>query len=330
MSAPLAGKVAVVTGSGQGIGRDVALCMADFGAQVITNNRKPGSSLNAFERTTLSFSDEEREHLRKASGDAQTTADEIIRRGGEAVPFFGDVGDFGVAGSIVEAAIDSFGRIDIVVNNASSNWVGNIMDMDEELWDVSVVSKLKGAFNLMHHSLPHMKNQGYGRILNSSSDAFLGLEGYAAYGAANAGLVALTKGSAQDVRAHGITVNAYTPLAKTRAWYNAAATYRLQGIPAEAVEAAAPAAMKRTAAGMVPFLAYLASDAAGDITGHLFRLAADGVIGYWSTPEVVTSIRTDADAWTMSELRDRVPRELLRDVVGASTSLPVGHQDSQP
>ncbi|MDN4480467.1 SDR family NAD(P)-dependent oxidoreductase [Demequina muriae] len=329
MSAPLAGKVAVVTGSGQGIGRDIALCMAEAGAGVITNNRKPGSSLDAFEKTTLSFSDEEREALENVSGDAQTTADEILRRGGEAVPFFGDVGDFEVARRMVETAIETFGRVDIVVNNASSNWVGNFMDMDEDLWDVSVVSKLKGAFNLMHHSLPHMKRQGYGRILNSSSDAFLGLEGYAAYGAANAGLVALTKGAAQDVRAHGITVNAYTPLAKTRAWYNAAATYRLQGVPAEAVEAAAPAAMKRTAEGMVPFLAYLGSDDAADITGHLFRLAADGEIGLWSTPEVVTSIRTDAEAWSMSELRARVPNELLKDVVGASTSLPVGQRDSQ-
>ena len=224
MSGELAGKVAVVTGSGQGIGRDVALCMARAGASVVTNNRKPGSSLNAFEKTSLAFTDQEKSALEQASGDARTTADEITKLGGAAVPFFGDVGDFGTAGRIVETALDHFGRIDIVVNNASSNWVGNIMDMDEQLWDVSVVSKLKGAFNLMHHSLPHMKEQGFGRVLNSSSDAFLGLQGYAAYGAANAGLVALTKASARDVHHHGITVNAYTPLAKTRAWYNAAAT----------------------------------------------------------------------------------------------------------
>lgn len=321
MSGTLEGRVAVVTGSGQGIGRDIALCLAAEGASVITNNRKPGSSLNAFEKTDIPFTEAELTELTKVSGDAKTTADLITARGGSAVPFFGDVGDFGNAGRIVETAIESFGRVDIIVNNASSNWVGNIMDMDEELWDISVVSKLKGAFNLMHHALPHMKEQGYGRILNSSSDAFQGLTGYAAYGAANAGLVALTRATAGDLAGTGITVNAYTPLAKTRAWYNAAAAYRLQGVPAEAIEAGAPEAMKRTAEGMVPFLAYLSSEHAADISGHLFKLAADGEIGLWNTPEVVRSITTSEPAWSMEELSTRVPGELLAGVSLASHAI---------
>ncbi|WP_461172736.1 SDR family NAD(P)-dependent oxidoreductase [Arthrobacter sp. Z1-9] len=323
MAGRLTGKVAIITGSGQGIGRDVALCMAKEGARIITNNRKPGSSINAFEKTSIPFTDQEQQALKTVAGDAQTTADEIKRLGGEAVPFFGDAGDFETAREMVNTAVASFGRIDIVVNNASSNWVGNIMDMDEELWDISVVSKLKGTFNLMHHALPHMKEQGFGRILNSSSDAFLGLQGYAAYGAANAGVVALTKASARDVRQHGITVNAYTPLAKTRAWYNAAATYRLQGVPAEAIEAGAPAAMQRTAEGMVPFLAYLASDEAVDITGHLFKLAADGEIGLWSDSEVISQITAADGTWTMDALSDRVPNELLKNAQSFSTTLPL-------
>ncbi len=314
MSELLAGKVAIITGSGQGIGREIALCMAREGARVITNNRKPGSLLNAFEKTEIPFTDEERAELTKVTGDAQTTADEIVRSGGQAVPFFGDVGDFETARRMVDTTIDTFGRLDIVVNNASSNWVGNIMDMDEELWDISVVSKLKGAFNLMHHALPHMRDQGYGRVLNSSSDAFQGLTGYAAYGAANAGLVALTKASAGDLAGSGITVNAYTPLARTRAWFNAAATYRLQGVPSEAVEAGAPEAMKRTAEGMVPFLAFLASDRASDISGHLFKLAADGEIGLWSDPKVTREITTTEAAWSIDELTERVPNELMAGV----------------
>ena len=323
MSELLQGKVAIVTGSGQGIGRDVALCLAEHGAKVITNNRKPGSSLDAFEKTEIPFTDEERAALESVKGDAKTTADRIVAGGGEAVPFFGDVGDFATAGRMVQTAIDSFGRIDIIVNNASSNWVGNIADMDEDLWDISVVSKLKGAFNLIHHALPHMKAQGYGRILNSSSDAFLGLQGYAAYGAANAGIVALTKAAAGDLRGTGITVNAYTPLAKTRAWYNAAATYRMQGVPAEMIEAGAPEAMKRTAEGMVPFLAYLASDDAAAISGNLFKLAADGEIGLWSQPEVVRQITTDADAWAIDVLRERVPGELMAGLSNDEGILPI-------
>ncbi|MGS0562165.1 SDR family NAD(P)-dependent oxidoreductase [Microbacterium aurugineum] len=323
MGGYLEGKVAVVTGSGQGIGRDIALCLASHGARVVTNNRKPGSSLDAFEKTSLSFTAEERAALENVSGDAQTTADRIIKNGGEAVPFFGDVGEFAAAQGMVQSAIDSFGRIDIVVNNASSNWTGNIAEMDEELWDVSVTSKLKGAFNLMHHALPHMKAQGYGRILNSSSDAFLGLPGLAAYGAANAGIVALSTAAAADLRGTGITVNAYTPLAKTRAWYNAAAAYRLAGVPAEAVEAGAPEAMKRTAEGMVPFLAYLSSEAAGTISGRLFRLAADGRIGLWSPSHVVQEITTPDAAWSIAELAERVPGELLEGQPLNEATLPL-------
>jgi len=313
MSRTLEGKVAIVTGSGQGVGRDVALCLAREGAKVITNNRKPGSSINAFEKTSLDFTDEEKEALKKVAGDAKTTADEIIKNGGQAIPFFGDVSSFKVAGDMVKTAIDNYGRIDIVINNASSNWVGNIMNMDEELWNISISSKLNGAFYLMHHALPYMKEQGYGRIINSASDAFLGLLGYAAYGAANAGLVALTKGSAQDVEEFGITVNAYTPLARTRAWLNAATTYRLQGVPTEALEAGAPEAMKRTAEGMVPFIAYLASDAAAEITGRLFKLAADGEIGLWSDSEVIREIKKDDGFWTIEELKKRIPEGLLKN-----------------
>jgi 3-oxoacyl-[acyl-carrier protein] reductase len=322
MTRVLEGKVAIVTGSGQGIGREIALYMAKQGAKVITNNRKPGSSLNSFEKTSLEFNDEEREELKKISGDAQTTADEIAQFGGHAIPFYGNVGDNITAREMVKTAINHFGRIDIVVNNASSNWVGNIMDMDEELWDTSVISKLKGAFNLMHHSLPYMKEQGFGRILNSSSDAFLGLQGYAAYGAANAGLVALTKASAKDIAQYGITVNAYTPLARTRAWHNAAVAYRLQGVSKEMLEAGAPPAMKRTADGMVPFLAYLASDEASDISGFLFKLAADGEIGVWSDSEIISQIKKEGE-WTMEELRTRVPDELLKNVIRNMNTLPI-------
>lgn len=323
MTRILEGKVAIVTGSGQGIGKAIALCMAEHGAKIVSNNRQPGTSLNSFEKSSLQFNDEEREALEKVAGDAQTTADEINRLGGQAVPFYGNVGDFRIAQQMVQTAIDHFGRIDIVVNNASSNWVGNIMDMDEELWDTSVVSKLKGAFNLMHHSLPCMKEQGFGRIINSSSDAFLGLQGYAAYGAANAGLVALTKASAKDLAGLGITVNAYTPLAITRAWHNAEATYRMQGLTKEMIEAVAPPAMKKTAEGMVPFLSYLASDLASDITGHLFKLAADGEIGVWSDSEIISQINKNDGAWTIEELETRVPDELLSNVAKRTTTLPI-------
>lgn len=307
----LSGKVAIVTGSGQGIGRDIALCMAEQGAKVITNNRKPGSSLQAFEKTDIAFDAEEREELRRLSGDAESTAREITERGGTAIPLYGDLSDYETARRMVETAVETWGRIDIIVNNASSNWTGNIRDMDKELWDRQIHSKLMGSFYLMQNALPYMEQQGFGRILNSASDAWVGLSNYAAYGAANAALVALTKAAAKDLAGTGVTVNAYTPLAKTRSWYNALATYKRRGIPASVIEANSPKAMQTTPEGMVPFLAYLASDEAGDISGKLFQLAADGEIGLWSDSEVVKSIREESGVWTIEALQKRVKEEIL-------------------
>jgi len=323
MNKILKGKVAIVTGSGQGVGREIALCFANYGAKVITNNRKPGSSINAFEKTSLDFTEDEIKKLKEIGGDAQTTADEIIASGGEAIPFFGDISDFSTAKKIVDLAIEKFGRVDIIVNNASSNWVGNILDMDETLWDISINSKLKGTFNLMHHAMPIMIKQGYGRILNSSSDAHMGIEGYAAYGAANAAVNTLTKAVACDVGETGITINAYTPLAKSRSWFNAAAKYRIQGVPEEVLDDIAPSAMKKTAEDMVPFLAYLSSEYAADITGKVFKLASDGEIGIWSESEVIKSIYKEEGAWEIDELKERIPNELLSNTHAAGTELPM-------
>lgn len=304
-------KVAIITGSGQGVGREIALCFAAQGAKVITNNRKPGSSIHAFEETELNFTQEEREELLRFNGDAQTVADEINASGGEALPIFGNVSKKEDAKHLVDTAIKTWGRIDIIINNASSNWVGNILDMNPEIWDTQISSKLSGSFYLMHYALPYMKEQGYGRIINTASDAILGLAGYAAYGAANGGITIFTKATAEDLKGTGITVNAYTPLARTRSWYNARTNYRLQGIPVDIVEANAPEAMKRTAEGMVPFLAYLSSEKGADITGKLFHLAADGELGLWNEYSIVKTIKQANGFWTMEELDARINTELL-------------------
>ncbi len=304
-------KVAIITGSGQGVGREIALCFAAQGAKVITNNRKPGSSINAFEGTELDFTPEEREELLRFNGDAQTVADEITVSGGEAIPVFGDVSKKEDAKRLVDTAIEKWGRIDIIVNNASSNWIGSILDMDPDIWDTQIASKLSGSFYLMHYALPYMKEQKFGRIINTASDAILGFSGYAAYGAANGGITIFTKAAAADLKDTGITVNAYTPLARTRSWYNARTNYRLKGIPVDVVEANAPEAMKRTAEGMVPFLAYLSSEKGADITGKLFHLAADGELGLWNEYAIIKTIKQADGFWTIDELYARLGSELL-------------------
>jgi len=307
----LEGKVAIVTGSGQGIGRCIAIDFAKNGAKVITNNRKPGFSINAFEKTELDFTEEEKEELLKFSGDAKSTADEIVAMGGEAVPVFGDVSVKEDAKKLVDTAIEKWGRVDIIVNNASSNWVGNLTDMSTEIWEIQISSKLSGSYYLMHYAIPYMIKQGYGRIFNSASDAFVGLSGYAAYGAGNGGVVTLTKAAALELEPFGITVNGYTPLARTRSWFNARTNYRIQGIPVDIVEANAPEAMKRTAEGMVPFISYLASEKGAKISGKLFKLAASGEIGVWSEPTVVKEMIQEDGVWTIEELEARLEKDLM-------------------
>ncbi len=307
----LAEKVAIVTGSGQGVGREIALCLASYGAKVITNNRKPGSSVNAFENTSSNINEIEIEKRYKISGNAQSTANEIIANGGEAVPFFGDISDFSTAKEMIDLAIEKYSRIDIIVNNASSNWVGNIIDIDEKLRDISIYSKLKGTFNLMHHAMPIMIKQGYGRFLNSSSDTFTGIEGYAAYGDANVSVNTLTKAVTSNVDGKGITFNAYSPRTKSRSCLNANAKHRLQSNPVETVEDMASPTMQKTVKNMVPFLAYLASEYAADITGKLFKMTADGEISIWSDSNVIKSIYKEGGEWGMDELKKRVPNELL-------------------
>ena len=150
----LENRVAIVTGSGQGIGRAIATAMAKEGAKVVTNNRKPGT----------------------CGGDAETTAKEIMDMGGQAVPFFGDISRWEVAHQLAQIALDSFGRLDILVNNAGLMRENLFKDATEEDFDVLVATHLKGQFNCIKAALPHMMAQEYGRIINISSGVIIKLQ----------------------------------------------------------------------------------------------------------------------------------------------------------
>lgn len=326
MGGILEGRVAIVTGSGQGVGKDVAVALAAEGAKVVTNNRKKGSSLNSFEGVSLPFNDEERAKLESVNGDAETAAAEIIKRGGEAIPVYADISKPEDCERLVKAAVSKWGKVDILMNAASANWIGAVQDMPIDKWDLNVVSKLSASFYMMHYALPYMIGQKYGRIVNFSSEAFKGLMGMSAYSAASAGVWALTKAAAQDLSELGITVNAVTPLAKTRSWYNMLTTYRLQDIEPEVIEEGSPVGMKSTPERMAPFFAYLASEEAHDISGIMFKVAADGLLSVWTESEEYNETIKDlwADgAWTMEELRERVPNELMKGVWSIKTTLPL-------
>ena len=320
----LKGKVAVVTGSGQGIGKGIALGLAKEGARVVTNNRRPGSTgLSAYGEESVEslvdfeskLNEEEKEQLRKLSGDAETTAKEIRDMGGEAVPFFGDVSNFETAGKLIQTAIDNFGRIDILVNNAGSFSRGFIWELSEKSWDLVTLSKLKSAFNCIRHACVPMKEQGWGRIINCTTGAWLGNVEHPSYAAANAGIVGLTRAVARELFKYGVTCNAYAPTAMSRLHVNLIARIRIRAeegmpiMPENRMQSFRDS--HGPAEGLAPFIAYLATDEAANISGTVFQTAGTGQYGIYSEPEIKKTIKKEDGFWTVDELIKTVPKTLL-------------------
>ena len=318
----LKGKVAVVTGSGQGIGRAIAVGMAEEGAKVVTNNRRPGSTGHALLDDSILnlMSQEQKEWLHKqaeeSTGDAETTAREIKKIGGEAVPFFGDVSNFEVAGELIQKAVDSFSKIDILVNVAGTFGFSAIWEMTEELWDRVTLTKPKGYFNCIRHAAPFMMKQKWGRIINCTSIAFLGdVLKHAEYCAANAGVVGLTRAVAGELFQYGITCNAFAPYARTRA------SFELVAYDKAVTEAKSPWMDRKfalslentpSAEDLAPFITYLASDEAAKINGKVFNVAGSS-IGLYSEPEISKTLVKYGGRWTIDELKQQVPFGLLAE-----------------
>lgn len=315
-------RVAIVTGSGQGIGRAIAMGLAAQGAKVVTNNRKPGSTGNAmvtdaqFEKLT----DEKKEWYKKTqaefNGDAETTAQAIRDMGGEAVAYFGDISKFDAAEGLIKTAIDNFGRIDILFNVAGAFGFGEIDEISEELWDKVTTVKPKGYFNTIRFAVPYMKKQKYGRIINCTSRAFMGdVIKHAEYCAANAGVVGLTRAAAIELREYGITCNAFAPFAKTRAAYELEAVNMTKDKPLMVNDGQPPAFdWTPTPEMIVPFLTYLASEHSEKVSGSVFTLAGNQ-IQLHQEPIVYRSMQkaTCAGPWTVEEIMQDAPRALFAD-----------------
>ncbi|ROZ53025.1 SDR family oxidoreductase [Rhodococcus sp. WS1] len=321
---PLAGKVAVVTGSGQGIGRGIALMLASFGAKVITNDLKPRSTDEVdmkFRATALAgdaplMSAEEETDYLVAQGDADTTAQAIVDLGGEAVALYADVTDHDAAGRLIHTAVDSFGHIDILVNNAAGLGFGPFVSLTPDDWKYQVSAKLDGTYNCMSHAVPLMVARGSGRILNASSDALTGIAMMAPYAAANAAVVALTKSVAKEVDRHGVTVNAFCPQAASPGHMSFNAAFKMmlarQGIEIKVDEDR----MRRSEEAHGPaenltMLAYLASDEASHINGAVFSVSGGGDIALYNELEHIAHIEKRGAPWTFSDLRSAVPARLL-------------------
>ncbi len=323
MGDALKGRVAIVTGSGQGIGRAIAIAMAREGAKVVTNNRKRGSTGNALLSDALvnSMDAGKQKWLKKqaeeANGDAETTAQTIREAGGEALPFFGDISKFDVAAKMIQTTVDTFGRIDILVNVAGTFGFNSVWEITEETWDRVTNTKPKGYFNAIRFAVPHMIKQKWGRIINCTSRAFLGdVLKHAEYCAANAGVVGLTKAVAKELHQYGITCNAFSPFARTRAAFELTALDQVMGAdesPWMDRKFAFPLDMTPGPEYIAPFLIYLASDAAAKISGSVFNVGGNG-IGLYSEPEIARSLtKPGKEPWTLEEILQHAPRGLFTD-----------------
>lgn len=277
----LAGKVAVVTGAGRGVGRGIALELARAGAAVVVNDL--GSSLSG------------------AATD-ETPAKSVVREvgafGGRAIEDRHDVANFAAAAAIIEAARSTFGRIDIVVNNA-----GNLRDaifhrMTEEEFDAVVAVHLKGAFNVSRAAAPHFKQQGSGAFVHmTSTSGLIGNFGQANYCAAKLGIAGLSKAIALDMQKFGVRSNAVAPFAWTR---------MVGSIPDEAPE------QKRRVEGLkklvpekiAPFVTALCSDAAAHVSGQIFGVR-NNEIYLFSQPRPLRTAHS-SDGWTPETVIQRV------------------------
>jgi len=310
-------KVVIVTGSGQGIGRAIALAFAAEGAKLVTNNRKPGSTGRA------QLTDEQYEALSaedkqafdainaKIQGDAETTAQQIRDMGGEAIGVFGDIAKDEDAKKIVDEAVKAFGTVHILVNAAGAFGNGSLTELTEEEWDRMTGSKPKGHFHMMKYAIPYMQKQKWGRILNASSKALMGdIIKMAHYCAANAGVMGLSMGAACEYFNDGITVNIFSPWARTRAAYEA--DFAFHGSSAVEGQDAFPKAENTPdPEALAPFLLYLCTDDCKDVTGTIFTLAGNKISRHQFPIMTHTISKPGKDYWTVSELRRNAPVYLL-------------------
>lgn len=286
----LEGKVALVTGSGRGIGKGIARLMAREGANVIVNDL--GASLDG-SGVDVSV--------------AEQTAREIDPNGERVVFNTNSVSDFEGARAMIQQAVDDFGKIDIVVNVAGILRDRMVFNMTPEEWQAVVDVHLKGTFNTCHWASIRFREQGTGgRLINFSSSSAFGAPGQPNYAAAKAGIIGLTLSCANALARFGVTSNAILPGAATR---------MIDSIPRAREAALAehgklPSELavgtERDPDNVAPIVAYLASDDAREVNGHLF--AASGYnISLMSQPKIVKTLRAD-HRWTVEELCEWIPQ----------------------
>jgi NAD(P)-dependent dehydrogenase (short-subunit alcohol dehydrogenase family) len=298
----LDGKVAIVTGAGRGIGRGEALELAAQGAKVVvsdlgTSSKGEGSDVGA----------------------ADETVTLIVDAGGEAIATYGDVSSWDDTAACVATAIDTFGALDIVVNNAGILRDGSIVRMTEQDFDLVIGVHLKGTFNMTHHACAYWQGESKeGRlrraaVVNTVSSAGLqGNKGQANYGAAKAGIAALTAITALEGKRYGVRANAIAPGGATRM---VTETFpQLETLEANEVT---EEFSRLNPGNSAPTVAWLASDDALHVTGQVFRAVGDEIAHYepWRLGTTIKAGETP-QRWEAEEIGDAVNSQIFGSSLG--------------
>ncbi len=281
MSGMLEGKVVAITGAGRGVGREIALLCARHGAAVVVNDPGVGGGGEGGD-----------------AGPAQQTVDDIVAAGGKAWANLASVADPVGAQSIIEDAVQRFGRIDAVVNNA-----GILRDtiwhkMSHEDWRAVIDVNLNGPFNVCKAATPYFREQQSGSFIHfTSTSGLIGNIGQANYSAAKLGLVALSQSIALDMARAGVRSNCIAPFAWSR---------MTASIPAETPEQKQRVERLKTMSAdkIAPLVVYLASDASKDVTNQIFSVRKNEIVLY-NKPRPIRSM-TKVEGWTPETIAEEL------------------------